>query len=520
MPDRPNVLWIMADQHNAKCTEWGSFPTTARTPNLSRLADEGVRFDQTFCQNPICTPSRVSYWTGQYPSNHGVYATPRGDLPENGFGGFPAESTPTLFSVAQEQGYRTGLFGKNHTPSGLLDDDIDRSSGSSDHVDYLREKGRADDRMRSVMGEGVEPGISMGGRPAELPFEDISEYFHTDRAMEFMAEGDDPFCISLSFSHPHPPLTPAQQFWDIYEDVEIELAPSATEDHEAGGKPPHHRWDHPLSMPEVFAELEEESPWAAFEPKDHESMLRRGVRGYLGCVSEVDALVGRVLDFLEAEGIREETIVIYSSDHGHFVSEHGYPEKGPGISYDAITRVPFVWSWPERFEEGAVVDDLIESVDLFPTLCEYVGGDDPLSADGHSLDGYLTGTQSEPLREYAVTENPWARCVRTTDQKLTYYPPGYFGEGSEAFHEFYDLEADPWETENLAVTQPDAYAGDVDRHRGHLLEFLSTQRRPYAVQAHDVESTSLDVPFAEDGTVAPATIRAFLASEDYKRRVM
>jgi len=113
MPDRPNVLWIMADQHNAKCTEWGSYPTTAQTPHLRRLADQGVRFDRAICQNPICTPSRVSYWTGQYPSNHGVYATPRGDLEDNGFGGFSVETMPTLFSVAQEQGYRTGLFSRH-----------------------------------------------------------------------------------------------------------------------------------------------------------------------------------------------------------------------------------------------------------------------------------------------------------------------------------------------------------------------------------------------------------------------
>jgi choline-sulfatase/uncharacterized sulfatase len=521
MADQPNVLWIMADQHNARCTEWGDFPTEVHTPNLSRLCDRGVRFDRAFCQNPVCTPSRTSYWTGQYPSNHGVYATPRGDLPEDGFGGVPTETLPTLFSVAQDQGYRTGLFGKDHTPSGLLDDDVDAYYAGSSHREHLEDRGLLEDRDAPAMAEGVEFGGAMDGRPSNLDFEDHQEYFSTERAIEFVDEGDDPFCISLSYSFPHNPYTPAQEFWDQYPDAEdIDLAPSAFEDHEAGGKPPNQLWDHPMGVPEVFTDMDEASPWAKFDPDDHESMLRRKLRGYLGCITEVDALVGRVLDALEERGLREDTIVIYCSDHGDFATEHGFPEKGPGLSYDAITRIPFVWSCPSRFEEGRVVDELVETVDVFPTLCQMMGAGDPRSADGHDLAGYLTGEQDEPLREYAITENPWARCVRTKDQKLTYYPPGYFGEGSEAFEEFYDLDADPWETENVAETRPEAYSEAIHRHRDLLLEFLSTKRRPYAIQAHDVDSEPLDLSFAADGTVAPSTIEALLAREDYKRRVM
>jgi choline-sulfatase/uncharacterized sulfatase len=501
MPDRPNVLWIMSDQHNAKCTGWGEFSTEVHTPNLERLASTGTRFDRAFCQNPICTPSRMSYLTGQYPSNHGYYGL---------MGETPARDLPSLLSVASEMGYRTGAFGKIHTPSGFIEphaDVIQDMNGSNTpnnaFTDYLRGKGRLEDRDGGQLQEWAEKAgpdaiQALDARASRLPFEDHGESWSTDRAIDFMdGDDDEPFLAWLSFGRPHQVYTPAEEFWEQYPDAtDIDLPPSVGEDAAAAGKPPHH----------ATSDLDEETRLAVFEPRTYEALLRRKLKGYLGCVSEVDALVGRVLEFLESAGLREETIVIYCADHGDFAAEHGFPEKAPGISYDAITRVPFVWSWPGEIEAGAVVDDLVETVDVFPTLLSLLADRAAPSADGHDLSGYLTGEGETPAREYAITENPWAKCVRTEEQKLTIYPRGFFGEGSEEFLEFYDLEADRWERENLAGDRPEA----VERHRRLLYEHAVTHRRPATTHP------PIDGGDAPDGTVDPAAIRALLAGDGHR----
>jgi len=453
-----------------------------------------VRFDRAICQSPICTPSRVSYLTGQYPLNHGYYGITT-------WNGHLRHDLPNLFSIADDLGYRTGVFGKVHTPEGLVEPHADTVTDLSDHTEYLRGRGRLDDRDSLGLQEGGDQNLD--ARASRLPFEDHYEQFATDRCREFIRDGEEPFCAWLSFSRPHQVYTPAEEFWNQYPE-DLDLPPSAGEDLRESGKPPHQ------STPA----LEEESPQAVFEPSTHEAFLQRKLRGYLGCVSEVDDLVGQVLDFLDAEGLREDTIVIYCADHGDFAAEHGFPEKAPGISYDAITRVPFVWSWPGRIKEGTVVEELVETVDFLPTLCALLGADPPDTADGLDVSGYLTGNRTGPVREYAVTENPWTKSVRTEDGKLTIYPADFFGRGSEEFLEFYDPSEDRWERTNLA--DRDAYAGDIARHRRLLHDFLSTQNRPCNVQPYPPD-TNVE---AEDGTVPPAVVRELLDDEEYNRSYM
>ena len=494
MSDLPNIFWIMADQHNAKCTSWGRFPQQAHTPNLERLADSGVRFDSSHCQNPICTPSRVSYLTGRYASNHGYF----------GLSSELRRPLPNLFGWAAEQGYRTGAFGKIHTPDGLLEPTVDDIRSNDDHNEYLRERGKEDLKDSGNLPEWEEMGgggQAIDARPARLPFEEHMEYWASDRAIEFIEDGDGPFCTWLSFSRPHQVYAPAEEFWEAYPDEdELAVPPTFDEDTEAAGKPPHHN----------TIDLDEEAPRAIFEPRTREALLRRKLRGYLGCITEVDALVGRVLDYLEEAGLREDTIVIYCADHGDFATEHGFHEKAPGISYDAITRVPFIWSWPGTIEAGEVNSHLVETIDLFPTLRSLVDGETNRDTDGHDLSGHLTGDGPTPTRTCAVTENPWARTIRTEDQKLTVYPPEYFGKGSETFLEFYDLAEDPWESRNLAAEYPEA----VQRHRNLLYEHLVSNDRPF--------TTHPPIPEAEaaDRTVDPACIRHGLANNEMNKNYM
>lgn len=487
MVDRPNILWIMADQHNAKCTSWGRFPEQTDTPNLERLANSGVRFDSAHSQNPICTPSRVSYLTGRYPSNHRYY----------GLGSDIRRQLPTVFSWAADRGYRTGAFGKIHTPDGLIEGDVDELSDHRDHGEYLDERGLLGDRDGDQLPEFVEKvgeqaPQALDARPSRLPFEHHFEHWAADRTKSFVADGNEPFCAWLSFSRPHQVFAPAREFWERYPDADsITLPPSVEENADAAGKPPHH----------ATPDRDEHSWWAVFDPPEHEAVLRRKLRGYLGCISEIDALVGQMLSFLEEAGLREDTIVIYSADHGDFAAEHGFLEKAPGISYDAITRVPFIWSWPGTIEAGQVCSDLVETIDLFPTIRSMVDGDPGNVADGHDLSGLLTGIASGPEREYVVTENPWARTIRTDTQKLTYYPAGFCGEDSEEFLEFYDLVTDPWERENLAEQRPEA----VERHRRLLIDHLTTRHRPFTV--HPMLSDAM----GQDKTLSPKALREALA---------
>ena len=491
----PNVLWIMSDQHNAKCTPWGRFPMDVHAPNLERLADSGVRFDRAICQNPICTPSRTSYLTGQYPSNHGIYGL-------TGDGG--QVDAPTIFSALRERGYRTGAFGKLHTPRGLIENQVDRGWScydfggplQQDHYQrYLERRGLADQRDDDRLLEWDGGGQGLDARPSALPYERQPEAVAVQEATSFIddaTERDDPYVAWVSLPRPHQVYTPSEEYWSLY-DGDVELPPTAFED--LADKPPH----------QTNRQPDEETPHAAFEQGTQAAFLERKLQGYLGCVSMVDAYVGELLDHLEAAGIREDTIVIYCADHGDFAAEHGLPEKAPGISYDAITRIPFIWSWPGRFRSGAVVDELVETVDVFPTLLAILGESATPSADGGDLTGLLTGADESPIRDYAITENAWARTIRTKDQKLTVYPPGFFGDDSEAYLECYDLAADPWEQENLAVAD-DPPTDVIDRHRRYLESFLLTARRAQSTLSVDRSTTGLT-----DGTLHPDRIRDHLA---------
>jgi choline-sulfatase/uncharacterized sulfatase len=512
MPDRPNIVWIMADQHNAKCTSWGSHPSDARTPNLERLCETGTRFSRAFTQNPICSPSRTSYLTGQYPSNHGQYAITQ-------YGATSVHPAPHLFSITSQLGYRTGAFGKIHTPTGLIEDDVDRMRATSMHptkegeeiyrdsayTEYLQSKGVLEDRDDREIGD---PNASMDiwegldGRPSRLPFEDQPEYWAVDQAQEFVSDaGDDPFCLWLTFDRPHQAYTPPQEFWDMYSDDELELPPSADED--LSDKPP---------TQQRTRAAQEAGDSAVFDPQTYKANRRRVLRGYLGCVSMVDACVGRMLDFLEAEGLREDTIVIYCADHGDFAGEHGILEKAPGISYDAITRIPYIWSWPGHIQENEEQDELVETVDMLPTLLDLIGGPRAESADGQNITGMLTGDDTNPVREYAVTENPWAKCVRTKNQKLTVYPREFFGADSEEFLEGYDLEDDPWEMHNVAAETSDSEL--IDRHRRHLCDFLATNRRPISVMGfgNAIPDEESDTRIT-DGRINPNALRDYAREE-------
>ena len=376
MTDTPyNVLMILADQHHAGLMGCAGF-AGVQTPHLDGLAAQGVRFSNAYCQNPICTPSRVSILSGQYCQNHGYY----------GLSGPAPTGLPNLFRHFKASGYRTAAFGKLHlpeSPRNWIADDVDSfgdayetadgERGKSDFLDELTRLGLRDkeDSWRNASSYyGTQ--LSLDACPSDLPYEHTMERWAARKAMEFIGtDRSRPFCLQIALQRPHHPLIPQQQFWDRYPK---DIALPATIDREPLGRPPHFQ-----KMWQEFREMK----WDYAQPGDtfHDG-ARRAWRGTLACITQMDDVVGRVLTFLREQHLEKDTIVIYGSDHGAYHGIHGIAEKAPGICSDAVCRVPMIWRVPGVTSVGAVRDGLVENIDMAPTLaalCDVEGFD---TADG------------------------------------------------------------------------------------------------------------------------------------------
>lgn len=468
--NRPNVLVILSDQHNIKALGHMGHPDV-RTPHLDKLAAEGVRFTSAVTQNPICTPSRVSWLSGQYCHNHGYYAL-SGPNP----GGLP-----TILGHFRRHGYRTSAVGKIHCPEYWVEDDTDHfrdtcgtsiGGRSKEYARYLEERGLTDLEDHGALNEfGAAGQQTVEGRPSKVSYEDGQEGWIVRDTMRFIDEtraAGAPFFAFVSLPKPHQCYTPAQQFWDLYDEEKLTLPPNA--DYDMSGKAPHLR---------QTAESWKTRPWQLFEPKTFEAGRLRKLHGYLGNVSHVDHAVGELTAYLEAAGLAEDTIVVYSADHGDYACEHGVMEKAPGICSDAITRVPFIWRFPSRLPANHECTQIAEAVDVAPTLCELAGLPVLETADGRSIVGLLEGGD-DPVHRIGVTEFFYSKSVRRGDYRYVHYPPEMFpDEHPDGFCELYNLVEDPWEMDNLALKPQ--FREKVEEMRAELLNWLITSTRPTTV---------------------------------------
>ncbi len=393
MPNQPNILFIIADQHNAKVLGHAGHPDV-KTPNLDRMAAEGVRFANAITQNPICTPSRVCFLSGQYCHNHGYY----------GLSGPNPGGLPNLLGQFRNAGYRTSAVGKIHCPEYWIEDAADcfhETAGCSvggrspAYAAFLRERGKEELEDHGSLPEfGPRGRQSMEGRPSPLDFEESQEGWAVAQTCRFIDESLDagvPFFAHVSLPRPHQCTSPSQPFWDMYEETTLHLPPNA--DYEMVHKAPHLR---------AAAENWRRGDWTLIEPRTFEAGRLRKLHGYLGAISQVDHAVGILLEHLRRRGAAESTIVVYASDHGDYAAEHSIMEKAPGICADAITRIPFIWWAPGRFRPGHTAPELVETVDLAPTLCRLAGIPPMPASDGCDLSPLLAGEHRE-LRRVAVT---------------------------------------------------------------------------------------------------------------------
>jgi arylsulfatase len=489
-PSPKNVLFVISDQHLATCSGHEGHPQ-AITPNMDRLAREGVSFRHAYTQNPICTPSRVSLLSGQYCHNHGYF----------GLSGPHPGNLPSFLSHFRQHGYRTAGIGKLHTPNDpsdwLLDhvDDYAESYGpgrgvefkQSAYFKYLDELGLRSKEDSIALQEF--PGVQQDeARPSFLPYEHSVESWCVRRAIAFMEDSravDKPFCMEVSLPRPHQCYTPDQRFWDMYPE-DLELPP--TIDQDPSGRPPHFR-----------QMVEKARTWEGLiEPKGFEQVRRRVWRGYLGCITQVDHALGELLDYLDRTGQAADTIVIYGSDHGAYSGTFGVPEKAPGICSEAVCRVPFLWRVPGVTASGHVSRALVENIDLVPTITELCDLPAMDTAEGVNLTGLLQGGE-EPVKSVAVTEHAWSKSIRWGDWRMVHYQPEMFG--SEDWGELYRISEDPDETRNL-YRDPE-FQNVVHEGRRLLLEWL-------------IRTTRVKTVLPPPRTKGPGSVPLYPTAEDGK----
>jgi arylsulfatase len=469
--EKPNVIFILADQHNAKVTGYAGHPLV-KTPNLDKLTEEGVRFENAITQNPICTPSRVSFLSGQYCHNHGYY----------GLNGRNSINLPNVIHHFREHGYRTAAIGKIHCPEYWVEDSADlfreifggcSIGGAAEYEKYLADKGLSDLYKRGPGAKHQQTGQLLDGFPSPMKYEDSQEGYAIQQSAEFisnMVKEKQPFFLHLSFPKPHQVYEPSREFWDMYSEKSLVLPDNA--DYDLSRKAPHLQ---------VSAAQYHNGEWTRFEPRTYENGRLRKLRGYLGCVSQVDYAVGQLIQLLKDKEIYDETIIVYSSDHGDYACEHGLMEKAPGICSDAITRIPLIFKLhgsSKKKVQNIIRGEVVEAVDVTPTLCELAGISPLLTVDGGSLVSFFNSTGAlsdsekaswgksatvpkitsetklyKPTAGLGVTEFPWSLSIRQDNFRLVIYTINRFPEYPEGFGELYNLESDPWEMNNLYFDQ-------------------------------------------------------------------
>lgn len=436
---RPNILWLMSDQHHAGCMGVAGHPDV-RTPNLDGLARRGVMFTRAYCNNPICGPSRVSMITGQYIRTTGVTGNELfdADLPNPG----------TLPTVLRQHGYQTAMIGKGHMLRRWDQEgfeyirycdlcDADRADPRTCHYfDHLVRHGLADLYDLGYRPEG-QPGAGWAPFISELPYEHSVEHWTGDEALRFLhsRDADRPFFLKVSFQRPHNPLSPCREHAGLYDPSKLKLPDSIRDlfERRFEGKPAFQRRH-------IASNVSTGYPYV---PRD-QADLRLNLAYYLALVTVIDEQIGRILDHLRLTGELENTIVLYTSDHGDFAADHGLMLKNLGI-YESIHRVPLILSFPGG-PRGVQRRGLVELVDLYPTLCDLVGLPTPGHVEGRSLLPVVERDQGKQMVfcEWDFTSHPEQRRVAAVrDQRYRLVVYDAIDEG-----ELYDHDSDPGELIN------------------------------------------------------------------------
>jgi len=449
VPRRPNVLFLMADQLRADAL--GCYGNEViHTPVIDRLAERGVRFERMFAAYPVCAPNRASIVTGRYPTVHRLRANGM-RLPER---------ERTLMEVLRDAGYRTYGAGKMHfgpqwafpaDGSAIMDPDpstaIDPQPPADafpwygfDHV-WLTEDHRTGPYGEHLASHGYDVWDELHSasypqhatEPSPFPEEHHQTTWITDRAIDYLDQhpADRPFFLWVSYVHPHHPFNPPVPYDTMYRPEDMPL-PVWDEGEVARWPEAYGKKYHALGGGHEAIGMDRlaDADW------------QRIKAFYYGMTSLIDKNVGRLVDTLEAQGRLQNTIVVFTADHGENLGDHHLLFKG--TTYDPVTRVPFIVSWAGKGQPGAVRETLCSSVDIMPTLLELVGVPcpEPSPVQGVSLVPAMEEAGQRVCSAVLIENAGIRRSVRTEDALLTWHGPATRGE-------LYDLVADPACLHNL-----------------------------------------------------------------------
>lgn len=425
MAQRVNVLVLMCDHHRFDAL--GCMGNAlAHTPNLDRLAEQSVRFDNCFTQSPVCAPARHSLATGRYAHAHGVITNRH----------MPYPGMVTVAHALQLLGYRRFNLGHMH----WKDPNVD--TGYEPWITHQSWRDAMPDHVLSRSDwESHDITRRTTGGPSPRTREQYTGYTvarNTIRQIEEAVRNDEPFLCWAAFSEPHPPFYPPRELYASISHDQIRLPEQAPEDAVA----PH----------EYIPARQKE--WAHLTDTE----VRQIIAGYYGMVSLVDGYCGLVLDALDRLGVRDETIVVWTVDHGDQMWEHRMFLKF--CMYEGSVHVPLFVSIPGTRPTRR--SELVEHVDVFPTICDLVGAETPDEVQGRSLLPLLgTGPVPGDWRDAVFSQIRDVQMIRTRDKKLNAYGgrPG----------ELYDLQNDPGEFHNL-VADGD-YRQTVERLHVRLREW-------------------------------------------------
>ncbi|MCF8357784.1 MAG: sulfatase [Prolixibacteraceae bacterium] len=452
---KPNIIFIMSDDHasHAISAYGGIYDELAPTPNIDRLAAGGITFNNVFCTNAICGPSRACILTGKYSHVNGYYKNEGGGKFDSSQWTFPEE--------LQKNGYETSMFGKWHLGSEPV---------GFNFFKYHNNKGQQGTYWNPVYNENGKQVVEKG-YCTNLTTNFAINWLNSIRNKE------KPFCMLLQYKAPHRNWFPDSQYVDIWENTDF-LYPDTFNDDYTGRENTAgdtdmtmdflNRKDMKRTPPEGL-EGEELRRWENYGNNRGEAWLpepgmtqrearewkyQKYIKDYLACVRSVDDNIGRVLDYLDENGLADNTVAIYTSDQGFYLGDHGFFDKR--FMYEESLRMPFLMKYPGKVAENTQNEDMITNIDFAPTLLDIAGVEVPENVQGRSFLPNLTGNKPADWPDamyYHYYEFPfWHHVhphygIRTKRYKLIHF------YHNQDIWEFYDLKADPEELNN-AIDNP------------------------------------------------------------------
>ncbi len=456
---RPNIIFIMTDDHASHAIScYGS--KINKTPNIDRLARDGMLFKNCFCTNSICAPSRAVILTGKHSHINGIIDN------RKRFDG----SQQTFPKLLQKAGYQTAMIGKWHLktdPTGF------------DYWNVLPGQGKYYNPDMKEMGQMKR----YTGYVTDII---------TDHALKWLRQRnkDKPFCLMYQHKAPHRPWEPGPKHLTMYDDVTIPEPDDLFDDYSGRGRAAKEQdmtiektmnaRDLKLTPPPNLTPEQKKAWDAAYGPKNKafeqanlqgQELVRwkyqRYIKDYLRCIASVDENIGRLLDYLDEAGLTENTAVFYTSDQGFYLGDHGWFDKR--FIYEESLRMPLLVRYPREVKAGSVNEDLVQNLDFAPTFLDLAGVEAPRDMQGRSLLRLLQGKTPRRWRKaiyYHYHEYPGAHSVkrhygiRTERYKLIHF---YYDIDE---WELYDLEKDPQEMKN--VLDDPAYAEVVKELKAQL----------------------------------------------------